>query len=164
MTRSSYSTTEIFRFCRDFWPETHTTLHRYLLNLHRLAEIEMAGAAEIMAGYGLSVAEFDILAALRRSNAPHTLNPTGLQRSTLLSSGGTTKLLYQLERRGYICRSVKKEDKRSKLVHLTPFGRQQIEQAMNDVLSQKQQAAKDAGMTQADLKQLNSLLEKRLSV
>lgn len=160
---NNYSVEKIFALCAQHWPETHTPIHHYVLNLHRLSARESAQADQLAKEAGLTLTEFDLLATLRRAEPPHVVNPTVLQRSTLLSSGGLTKILYQMEERGLVERSVAEDDKRGKLVHLTVKGKMLAEQVMADILSQKTQAQSAAGLTVEELNQLNTLLGKLLS-
>ena len=153
---------DIVGFCRENWQESDTDVHRYILHLHRLSNVETQRGEPLMAQFGLSMTEFDLLATLRRAPAPYVLSPTQLQRSTLLSSGGLTKLLYQLEERQLVSRSVDREDKRSKLVHLTPGGKKLIEKAMTRVLAQLSAGVEQAGMSKQELKLLIVLMGKLL--
>ena len=43
--------------------------------------------APVFAQYGLQRGEFDVLATLRRSGAPHALTPTALYEATMVTSG-----------------------------------------------------------------------------
>lgn len=158
-----YTAAEIFSFCQENWPESCHPVHRYALYLHRLAELDTE-VHQFTRSLGISPTEFDILATLRRSPPPHVLNPTELQRSTLLSSGGQTKLFYQLEEKGFIERSVNEEDKRSKFVHLTMKGKGVVETAMTAVLNKEIEWLNVAGMNVDELAQLTHLLSRLLTV
>jgi len=71
---------------------------------------------------GLTYAEFDVLAALRRTGAPYRLRPSELTRSLYLTSGGTSNVLQRLATAGYVERTADAEDKRSRWVRLTSEG------------------------------------------
>ncbi len=77
--------------------------------------------------HGLGEGEFDVLAALRRAGAPHTLTPTDLYRSLMLSSGAMTARLKRLERSGLIARGANPADGRSVQVTLTPRGKRVVD-------------------------------------
>lgn len=158
-----YTAHEIFTFCQENWPEAYNPIHQYAIYFHRLRDIVVIKAHETMKEAGLSGAEFDILATLRRSTYPHILKPTELQRSALISSGGLTKLLYQLEVRSLISRSIKQEDKRSKLVHLTSKGKELIETTM-DTLAAQEKKRLDKAMSESERDQLIKSLSKLLNV
>ncbi|MCB1875797.1 MAG: MarR family transcriptional regulator [Chromatiales bacterium] len=128
-----YSSGQIIESMKKNWPETYDSTHEFVVYLSRIRDLSFAKARETLARLGLSISEFDVLATLRCTTKPHILAPTELQRSLLITSGGLTKLLYQLEASGLVSRSVQEKDKRSKLVHLTSKGKRTIEQAMEAV-------------------------------
>lgn len=68
-----------------------------------------------------------------------TLAPTELYDHLLFSSGGMTKLLKKLETKNYITRVENPKDKRSKLVQITPKGKELTIKAINDVLKLESQ-------------------------
>lgn len=154
-----YSADQIVESMRTNWPEMHGRTHQFLVYLNRVRDLGHAQARELLVRMNVSRGEFDILASLRRSAPPNVLTPTELQRSVLITSGGLTKLLYQLERRGLVSRSVQDQDKRCKLVHLTAKGRKFIEGAMAAVLEIESQWLALAFSTR-ELEQLIALLGK----
>ena len=91
------------------------------------------------------------------------LTPKELQRSLLITSGGLTKLLYQLEASELIRRSVQEHDKRSKLVHLTPNGKKIVGRAMA-AMQESVKAWLDEAFTQREFEQLKQLLSKAACV
>lgn len=129
-----YSADHIIELMGANWPEMYGQTHKFLVYLNRVRDLGFAQARGIMARLRISPGEFDILASLRRSAPPNVLSPSELQRSVLITSGGLTKLLYQLEARQLVSRSVQRDDRRCKLVHLTVKGRKFIEDAMRDVM------------------------------
>ncbi|MDI2126538.1 MarR family winged helix-turn-helix transcriptional regulator [Yinghuangia seranimata] len=80
--------------------------------------------------HGLTGAEFDILAALRRAGAGYRMKPNELGRAVLLSSGGTTNTLNRLAARGLVERAPDPHDGRSMLIQLTPEGVELAERAV----------------------------------
>jgi DNA-binding MarR family transcriptional regulator len=74
----------------------------------------------LFAEHGLQPGEFDVLATLRRSGAPHALTPTALYEAAMLSSGGMTNRIDRLEAAGLIERRKHPTDRRGVLVALTP--------------------------------------------
>ena len=72
--------------------------------------------------HGLSRGEYDVLAALRRAGAPHTLTPSALSESLMLSRAGMTNRLDRLEESGWVARRHNREDRRSMHIDLTPAG------------------------------------------
>lgn len=72
--------------------------------------------------HGLREAEYNVLAALRRSGAPYRLAPSDMSRAMLFTSGGLTPVLDRLEQRGLIEREPDTADRRKLKVRLTPAG------------------------------------------
>lgn len=72
--------------------------------------------------FGLSNWEFDVLATLRRSGAPHQLAPTALFSQLMVTSGTMTHRLQRLEAQGWVSRAPNPADARSLLVQLSPAG------------------------------------------
>ena len=80
--------------------------------------------------FGLSNWEFDVLATLRRSGAPHQLAPTALFSQLMVTSGTMTHRLQRLEAQGWVTRAPNPADARSLLVQLSPAGLELIERAV----------------------------------
>ncbi|WP_051543362.1 MarR family winged helix-turn-helix transcriptional regulator [Thiothrix lacustris] len=154
-----YRTADIVAACQQYWPETHMLAHSLVIYLNRMNEHQMMEGSKSLLGFGLSLTEFDVLVTLRRSASPHVLTPTELQRSLLVTSGGLTKLLYQLEARGLVSRSVQMQDKRSKLVHLTGQGCELAEKVMYAILAASTKRF-DAALNKKEQEQLIKLLGK----
>lgn len=72
--------------------------------------------------HGLSQGEYDVLAALRRSGHPHSLTPSALAATLMLSRAGMTSRLDRLEESGFIERRNNREDRRSMHIDLTAAG------------------------------------------
>lgn len=98
-----------------------------LVRATRLLEREIE---KELASFGLTIAEFNALCALRRAGSPYRLSPKRLGEALLFSSGGLTKLLERLEARELVTREPDPNDGRGVLVCLTPSGKQLGEQAM----------------------------------
>ncbi|ANS78743.1 Transcriptional regulator, MarR family [Serinicoccus hydrothermalis] len=79
--------------------------------------------------------EFDVLSALRRAGEPYELTPTQLVRQTLVTSGTMTNRLARLEGRGFVDRAASAADQRSKLVRLTAEGRDVVDAALADLVT-----------------------------
>ena len=106
--------------------------------------------------YGLTGGEFDVLATLRRSAPDEGLTPTDLAQSTMVSTGGMTKRLDALERRGLIRRDPCEDDRRSIFVVLTPQGRALIDEAVVAHVENEERLL--AGLTKRDRDRLAGLL------
>src|SRR3954468_21216142 len=98
--------------------------------IERLAELLDDAFAPTLARFGITRADFDVLATLRRSGKPYRLPPTALSRAMMISSGGTTKRIDRLETRGLLTRSDDPNDRRGVVVALTPRGVNLVDDAV----------------------------------
>lgn len=119
---------------RDNWPEAVSPETDIVYSVIRFHELIRIRTEEALKRFGLTHAAFEVLVALRAHPAPRQLTPTDLYRSVLLSSGGTTKILIELERRELIERLPNPDDGRSKIVRLTDTGECLAEEAMEIVM------------------------------
>lgn len=94
----------------------------------RLALLFEQALKTALAELGLTYAEFDVLATLRRAGTP--LRPSELTRSLFLTSGGTSNVLHRLTAAGYVDREANAADARGRWVHLTPAGEAVTDKAM----------------------------------
>jgi DNA-binding MarR family transcriptional regulator len=97
-----------------------------MILLGRLAEAALRTARDhlnpLFTEHGLQPGEFDVLATLRRSGAPHALTPTDLYEAAMISSGSMTNRIDRLEKTGLVERRPNPADKRGTLVALTADG------------------------------------------
>lgn len=115
----------------------------------------------VLADHDLSLGEFDVLAALRRSGSGAELTPTTLARVGMVSPGGMTNRLDRLERAGLIRRRPDPSDRRGSLVTLTRAGRSAADRAFDSV-----RAAQDhflATLSDAERARLDRALDKLLA-
>ncbi|MGX7759771.1 MarR family winged helix-turn-helix transcriptional regulator [Streptomyces angustmyceticus] len=96
----------------------------------QLAAALDAATRGVLPDLGLTVAEFDILVALRRSGAPYRMKPNELVRVLLLSSGGLSNVVNHLAGRGLVVREPAPDDGRSTMIRLTPDGMRTAERAV----------------------------------
>ena len=142
------------------WPESYDEFWMpYAFALHHAHESHRHHADAVIARHGLSPAEFDVLATLRRSPPPGELTPSEIQRAMFITSGGLTKVLQQLETRGLITRTTSEADRRSKPVHLSPAAVKLIEQAMSELMTVMSTAIKEK-LSEKEIKDLVRLLNK----
>jgi DNA-binding MarR family transcriptional regulator len=85
-----------------------------------------------LADLGLSRGEFDVLAALRRADAPQS--PGSLRTVTLVSAAAITKRVAALHRAGLVERSPNPADGRGVLISLTADGVRVIDEAFPRVI------------------------------
>jgi DNA-binding MarR family transcriptional regulator len=107
--------------------EVMSRLRRVSLRLARIR----AGA---FATAGLASWEFDVLAALRRADAPHELSPAQLIQRTMIGSAAMTNRITHLVERGYVQRHSNPRDGRGVLVRLTEDGAARADAAMTELI------------------------------
>ncbi|MFC5181391.1 MarR family winged helix-turn-helix transcriptional regulator [Actinomadura harenae] len=93
---------------------------------HRLQQANRDFYAE----HGLENHEFDMLATLRRSGAPHRLTPGALLKASMVTSGAITNRIDKLEAKGLVERVREAADRRSVFIRLTPRGLELIDGLM----------------------------------
>ena len=114
----------------------------------RIGRLAVLGTRVVEAGmaeHGLSVADFDVLAALRRSGEPYELKPSDLSRTLMLSPAGMTSRLDRLEQAGYVDRRMDPDDRRSFLVRLNDAGRAKVDEAVTDHVAREDALLKALG-------------------
>jgi DNA-binding MarR family transcriptional regulator len=129
--------------------------------LHQLARAQIEA---VLGGHGLSIGEFDVLAALRRSGEPYALRPIDLARTLMLSPAGMTSRLDVLEQPGWIGRRHDRIDRRSIIVELTPAGLELVDTAVTAHVANEERilsalSAKQRTNLDAILRQLLASLE-----
>lgn len=115
---------------------------------------------KLHARFNLKPGEFDVLAALRRSDQP-TLTPSQLYQSMLLSSGAMTSRLDRLEQKQLIHRRHCKTDRRSIHVSLTEQGKATIDKVYPAHFALLEELL--ARLPSSDKKQLAALLKLSLT-
>lgn len=139
------------------------------LDLAAMATIGRLGRLSALAGpvieaelarHGLTIGEFDILAALRRSGAPYTLTPTVLARTLMLSPATMTNRLDRLESAELVTRDLDLGNRRSILVALTAAGRERVDAAVTDHVANEERLL--SALSHDDRIQLDELLRKLL--
>jgi MarR family 2-MHQ and catechol resistance regulon transcriptional repressor len=105
--------------------ETETATHVWLVMFKAARAVESNALASI-AGLDLCLSDFAVLELLMHKG-PQPVNKLG--RKVLLSSGSITAAVDRLEARGLLTRTVAPGDLRSRIVDLTPDGRELAERA-----------------------------------
>ena len=96
----------------------------------RLAQYLTIGREQRLAEFALTVADFDVLATLRRRASADPVNVRDLQHAMMLSSSGVTKRLDRLETAQLIERHPDPTDRRGVLIRLTRTGLDLIDRAV----------------------------------
>ena len=102
--------------------------------IDRLFEQSMA---DFLRPHGLTLGLFDVLAALRRNGEPFQAKPSELAAMTMLTSGGMTGRIDQLEKLDLVCRVPDPDDRRVMKAQLSPEGRKLIDRLMGDHLERE---------------------------
>lgn len=108
------------------------------------------------AAHGLILGLFDVLAALRRLGFPYRAKPSELALVTMLTSGGMTGRLDQLERMGLVKRVSDPEDRRVMFAQLSPEGLELIDHLIEVHLAQEAELLAD--LSAKDRERLADLL------
>lgn len=155
--------TSVLNAHKKYWPEANCAQLLPLRFALFYAQLEHhARATEIITNNHLSVVEFDVLATLRRSPAPYILTPSEIQHSMLISSGGLTKVLMELERRGFVSRISNESDRRIKPVKLAEDTLPLLDKIMGELEGVfKDWVSKSLTATEVD--QLTTLLMRLIS-
>ncbi|WP_420412489.1 MarR family winged helix-turn-helix transcriptional regulator [Roseibium sp.] len=120
---------------RQNWPEAVSVETELFLSMSRFSEVLDQSCTKELEAYGLTNGAFEVLVALRGCPEPREMSPSDLYRALLMTSGGMTKILKQLETDGLVTRIDHDTDKRSKIVRLTEAGTSIVERAMESVMA-----------------------------
>jgi MarR family transcriptional regulator, 2-MHQ and catechol-resistance regulon repressor len=104
---------------------------------------------------GLGLSDFAALEALLHKG-PLTIG--GIQAKVLLASGSTTAAVDRLERKGLVARKSTPDDRRAKVVELTPEGRRVVEAAFRIHATHLEAAM--AVLSASEKRQLYAVLKK----
>jgi DNA-binding MarR family transcriptional regulator len=105
---------------------------------------------------GMTTAEFDVLAALRRSGPPFMLKPSVLARSLMLTPAGVTNRIDKLEAQGYVTREVSQDDRRVAPIRLTKSGMKSVDALLERHLQREDQLFE--ALTPAQRRQLEQIM------
>ncbi len=164
MSRKLANTDSIAAFIAD-WQRERPDLDPWPLGIFgrtsRIVSHFLKRADSWLSPLGLSWETFSLIAALRRSGKPYELNPTELQRQSLLTSGAMTNRINRVEALGLVERRPDSNDGRGVIVRLTPAGRALADKAIAVHFSQ---SANVLGTLNArEREQLDQLLKKLLN-
>lgn len=98
--------------------------------LNHFVRLGMKSLDAALEAHGLSLAEFDVLSALRRSGEPFVLRPSQLADALMVSRSGVTAKIDKLADRGLVERQRDLDDRRSEPVVLTAAGKALIDAAI----------------------------------
>lgn len=119
-----------------------------------------ARIAALGRGYGVDLAEGDVLFTLRRSGPPYRLTPSQISAALLVASGTLTSRLDRLERKGLIRRVPHPTDRRSLEVELTQTGLRGTDAAVTQHVRNEQELL--AALSERERDQLDRIMRKLL--
>jgi DNA-binding MarR family transcriptional regulator len=117
---------ELLHLFKENWPEGYSPAEEVMLRLYHAALRHSEELQRFLAQFELTTLEFVTLRVLRRERQPHIMTPSALHETLVLSPGGMTKILKQLEAKGLVVRRGDADDKRRNLVELTAHGQATI--------------------------------------
>jgi DNA-binding MarR family transcriptional regulator len=153
---------ELLHLFRENWPEGYSPAEEVMLRLYHAALRHTEELHRFLARFDLTTIEFVTLRVLRREAPPHVMTPSALYETLVLSPGGMTKILKQLEAKGLVSRRADAADKRSTLVELTRKGEAAIEAAQSAV-RELDCALLDRTLNDREQQRLAQLLRKLLA-
>lgn len=159
MLENKLNVEKLISQCEINWNQPNDGAGPTTVRLIRAGDIMLAISRRRFEQFNLTAAEFDTLSTLRKIGAPYELNPANICKSNLLSSGGLTKALNNLENRGLVERLSNSKDKRSRIVRLSEDGLTLINQAM-EVLLENNERLFASIYSEEERRQLNVLLQK----
>ena len=124
-------------------PDLDTEAMAVFGRIYRAARLVADVQERCYARFGITRADFDVLATLRRAGFPEGLSPGRLTGALMLSSGGMTSRLDRLERAGHLVRTPDPADRRALLVRLTDSGRELVDEAVGAGLAEQQRLLGD---------------------
>jgi DNA-binding MarR family transcriptional regulator len=159
---SKLSVAGILAESAENWPEFDRPETRVMRGIIRLNDIVYESTRSLVAEFGLTPGAFEALMTLRGQPTPWQMTPSALYQSILMSSGGMTKVLKQLEADGLVDRIDNPEDQRSRFVRLTPAGKILAEQVMEAVAGHDRELL-TGSLSDQQIEQLGKVLLKTLS-
>ena len=130
-----------------------------LARVARLAAYLERERAGISAGADLKAGQFQVLAELRGRD-PWPMTASDLARAIVLTSGGLTPVLDQLEERGLVTRQIDPEDRRARRIAITEKGRSLIARALDQQTARHR--ALNSVLSVDERETLNAILRKLL--
>ena len=139
-------------------PDLDVTPLAVIGRLKRATEGIVDGLERYFASHGLSLADFEILAALRRSGAPYRITQRELGERVMRTPGTITTRIDRLSREGLVERRPHPEDRRSALVGLTRRGDALFERVVAGHLDNERRLLR--GLRRTEQRTLAQLLAK----
>ncbi|MEU6238872.1 MarR family transcriptional regulator [Kitasatospora sp. NPDC047058] len=141
-------------------PDLDTSPMAVIGRLSRASRLLERGIKENLAVHGVEPWEFDVLATLLRSGAPHVLTAGELSSAVMISSAALTNRIDHLVEKGLVERAVDPAHRRRVLISLTGTGQDLTNRLVEHHLAGEERQL--AGLTAAEREQLTGLLRRVL--
>ena len=141
-------------------PDLDVSSLAVLARVSRLSRVAEENAAALLGGFGLSEAEFLLLAAIRTAPEQHP-SPRELLDSLMVTSSGLTNRIDRLERAGLVERTAHPTDRRGIRIELTEQGRELVDRVTTAYLENQNQVL-DEALRPEERESLAGLLRKLL--
>ncbi|MBN9759511.1 Transcriptional regulator, MarR family [Pseudonocardia sp. Ae406_Ps2] len=139
-------------------PELDPSAMAVFGRLHRCFLRYQSQLTPVFERYGISMAAFDVLAALRRSGEPYRQTMRDLGGVTLVTAGGLTQRVDRLEASGLVRRERDAVDGRVVHAQLTPSGLDLVDQVTRAHFANEREML--AGLDEAEQRRLARLLRR----
>ena len=116
-----------------------------------------------LAKSGLNIAKFNILMIIKHAGTKEGIKQNEISRRLLVTASNITKLLDRLEKDGMITRNAKENDRRAKLIKITPEASKLLDDVWSVYSAEIETAAKKLKDEEAE-KLADILIENLISV
>jgi len=106
--------------------------------LSRASRLTERALQKVFTEHGLQPGEFDILATLLRAGGPRGMTAGALAASAMVTSGAITNRIDRLVTKALVTRDTDPANRRTVLIDLTPSGRELINRAVADHLTNEE--------------------------
>ena len=162
MAQETDAVDEIVSDVQDRYPDVEVVGLPITGRVLRLAQFLEARREQRLAEFGLSVADFDLLATLVRRAGTGAVNVRELQHAMMLSSSGVTKRLDRMESASLVERLPDPSDRRGVLIKLTPAGLRLIDEVVPVITEFESQLVRDALGSQKERQHIEAGLRRLL--
>lgn len=133
---------------REARPDIDATGMELMLRMNSVVRISAARIQEQLGDFDITLAEFDVLATLRRSGAKAELTPSHIAEVGMVKPSGLSHRLARLERAGLVSRTIYPDDRRSALIRITPAGRRLADRGIEIIADAHNQLIRDMSTTE----------------
>lgn len=151
---------ELLRGWESVRPELDFQPMALFARCNRFVTLSLRKLEATLTEHDLSVGEFDVLSALRRSGTPFMLRPSELAERVMVSRAGMTSRVDKLEENGFVERRRDPDDRRSEPIMLTKAGRRLVDGALLALLDAEAQLF--ASLSESQQRQMDTLLRRLL--